>query len=43
MQDLVVEMVIAYLELGYPLPVDMYIRLTNEGIDVDSLIQKHTI
>lgn len=43
MHDIIIELVTAYLELGYPLPVDTYIKLRNEGIDVDYLISKHTI
>lgn len=42
MRDLLIEMVEAYLELGYPLPVDTYLKLKEEGIDVDFLISKHT-
>lgn len=42
-QDIIIELVVAFLELGYPIPVDTYMKLRNEGIDVDSLIQKHTI
>lgn len=42
MRDLLIELTIAYIELGYPLPVDTYLKLKDEGIDVDFLILKHT-
>lgn len=42
MRDLLIELVEAYLDLGYPLPVDTYLKLKDEGIDVDFLISKHT-
>lgn len=42
MQELLEDLLIEFIQTEYPLPVDLYVRLVDEGVDVDSLIEKHT-
>lgn len=40
-RNILVDMVIALLELGEPIPVDMETRLMSEGIDVSFIKSKY--
>ncbi len=41
--DLMIELLIALVEMDEPIPLDFHMKLVAEGIDVDFYIRKHTI